>query len=88
MIARGRLWAGLWLLVILVGGAALGIPTIRRAILRAAGWALVANDPIEPADIIVVTRDADGAGTLEAADLVHSGVATRVAIFIPGLQTL
>jgi hypothetical protein len=81
MIARGRLWAGVWVLVILVGAAAVGIPSIRRAILREAGWALVANDPIEPADIIVVSRDADGAGALEAADLLHSGVATRVAIF-------
>jgi hypothetical protein len=42
---------------------------------------LVANDPIEPADIIVISRDADGAGALEAADLVHGGVATGVAIF-------
>src|SRR5215471_9959608 len=81
MIARGRLWTGVWLLVILVGAVALGVPSIRRAILRAAGWALVANDPIEPADIIVVALDANGAGALEAADLIHSGVATRVAIF-------
>jgi hypothetical protein len=36
---------------------------------RAAGWALVVvNDPVAPADI-------------EAADLVQSGVATRVAVF-------
>jgi hypothetical protein len=81
MIARGRLWAGVWLVVILVGAAAVGIPTIRRAILRAAGWALVADDPIEPADIIVVSIDAYGAGVLEAADLVDGGLATRVAIF-------
>jgi hypothetical protein len=88
MITRGRLWAGVWMLVILVGAAAVGIPTIRRAILRAAGWALVANDPIEPADTIVVARDADGAGALEAADLVHSGVATRVAIFTSSPDTV
>jgi hypothetical protein len=81
MITSGRLWAGIWLLVILVGEVAVGIPTISRAILRAAGWALVANDPIEPADTIVVALDADGAGALEAADLVHSGAATGVAIF-------
>ena len=81
MIARGRLWAGVWLLVILVGAAAVGIPTIRRAILGAAGWALIADDPIELADIIVVAVDSNGSGALEAADLVHRGVATRVAIF-------
>jgi hypothetical protein len=33
------------------------------------------------ADIIVMAVDADGAGVLEAADLVHSGIATRVAVF-------
>jgi len=81
MIARGRVLAGVWLLVAVVGAATVAIPTIRRSILRAAGWVLVANDPIEPADIIVVSRDADGAGALEAADLLHRGVATRVAIF-------
>ncbi len=33
------------------------------------------------ADIIVVSSDSDGAGVLEAADLVQSGVAARVAVF-------
>jgi hypothetical protein len=82
MIARVRVWAGVGLLVILVGATAVGTPAIRRAILRAAGWALVAGDRIEPADVIVVALDAEGAGVLEAADLLHSGMATRVAIFI------
>jgi len=49
--------------------------------LRAAGWVLVVNERVEPADIVVVSLDADGAGVLEAADLVHSGAATRVAVF-------
>jgi hypothetical protein len=39
------------------------------------------NEPIELADIIVVAAEADSAGVLEAADLVHSGVAARVAVF-------
>ena len=63
------------------GAASIGISAIRRPILRAAGWALVVNERVEPADVIVVACDADGAGVLEAADLVHSGVATRVAVF-------
>jgi hypothetical protein len=42
---------------------------------------LVAEDTIAPADVIVVAVDAHGSGTLEAADLVRSGVATKVAIF-------
>ena len=59
------------------------IPTLRRPTLRAAGWALVVDDPIGPSDVIVVAVDAaDGAGVLEAADLVHAGVATGVGIFV------
>jgi hypothetical protein len=41
----------------------------------------VINEPVESADVIVVPVDADGAGVLEAADLVHSGIATRVVVF-------
>ena len=76
-----RRWAGGLLLVMLVSAASLGVAAIRRSILRAAGWALVVNDSIEPADTIVVSLDADGAGVLEAADLIHSGMAASVAIF-------
>ncbi len=53
----------------------------RARILRAIGWVLVVDEPIRNADIIVVAIDADGAGTLEAADLVKQGVAGRVAVF-------
>jgi hypothetical protein len=45
------------------------------------GGALVVADDPGPADIVVVATGADGAGVLEAADLVHSGVATQVAVF-------
>jgi hypothetical protein len=54
---------------------------VHEAVLRAAGWALVVSDPVAPADIIVVSLDTGGAGALEAADLVKSGIATRVAVF-------
>lgn len=57
------------------------VPGARTALLGAAGRALVVDDPIEPADIIVVTVDAGAAGLLEAADLVHGGTATRAALF-------
>jgi hypothetical protein len=56
-------------------------PSVRVPVLRAAGWALVVNEPLAPADIIVISLDSGGAGALEAADLVQSGIATRVAIF-------
>jgi hypothetical protein len=43
---------------------------------------LVRSDARERADVIVVAADADGAGVLEAADLVHEGFATKVALFV------
>lgn len=72
------------LVVLVVAAAAVAIvavPSARELVLRDAGWALVVNDPVAPADIIVVTLDSGGAGALEAADLVQSGIATRVAVF-------
>ena len=67
--------------VIVLLGSAFTISAIRGPILRAAGWVVVINDPVEFADVIVLAYNDDFAGMLEAADLVHSGVATRVAIF-------
>jgi hypothetical protein len=69
------------LAVVLACACALAVPAVRAPVLRMAGRALVANDPIEPVDVIVVGSEADGAGVLEAADLQHSGIATRVAVF-------
>lgn len=58
------------------------VPGSRTHILRWAGHVLVVNQPsVKSVDIIVVAIDADGAGTLEAADLVHRGVSNRVAVF-------
>ena len=55
----------LGLLVVLVGAASIGIYAVRRSVLRAAGWALVISERVEPADVIVVVTDAEGAGVLE-----------------------
>jgi hypothetical protein len=57
------------------------ISMIRQSILRAAGHAVVATDPLERVDLIVVMFDTDGGGALEAADLVRSGIGSRVAVF-------
>jgi hypothetical protein len=81
MIARRRLCAGIVLAFLLLGVASIVISPIRMRILRAAGWVLVVNDRVEPADAIIVMVGADAPGVLEAADLVHSGVAPRVAVF-------
>jgi hypothetical protein len=67
--------------VALAAAAIVAVPSVREPVLRTAGWALVVNEPVAPADIIVVSPDSGGAGTLEAADLVQSGIATRVAVF-------
>jgi len=67
--------------VTLAAAAIVAVPSIRESVLRAAGWALVANEPVAPADIIVLSGASRGAGALEAADLVQGGIATRVAVF-------
>ena len=61
--------------------ACAAVPAVREPILRAAGRALVVNEPVAAADIIIISLDSGGAGALEAADLVKSGIATRVAVF-------
>src|SRR6185503_16431338 len=67
--------------VLLLSAVTIATPALRTPILKTAGHALVVNDPVEPADVIIVAIDAGGAGVLEAADLVHSGIAPRVAVF-------
>jgi hypothetical protein len=64
-----------------VGMATVAAAPLRDPALRAAGQVLVADDHIAPADVVVISVGADGAGVLEAADLVQAGVAGRVAVF-------
>jgi hypothetical protein len=61
--------------------AIVAIRSLREPVLRAAGWALVIDEPAGPADIIILTLDSGDAGALEAADLVQTGVSKRVAVF-------
>ena len=68
--------------VALCAFAMVAVRSLREPVLRAAGWALVVNEPVAPADIIVVSLDSDGAGALEAADLVQRGISKRVAVFM------
>jgi len=82
MSSRRRRWAPILVVVALAATAiVVAVPSIREPVLRAAGWALVVNEPIAPSDVIVVSAESGGAGALEAADLVQSGIATRVAVF-------
>ena len=71
----------LLLLAALAAAAVLGVPAVRNPVLRGAGWALVAEDPIERADVIVTTAVGGSASVLEAAAMVKRGVASRVAVF-------
>ena len=83
MISRRPKWP-LILMVLALGAfatVAVAASPLREPVLRAAGWALVADDSVTSADIIVVSSDSGGAGALQAAELVQSGIATRVAIF-------
>jgi len=71
----------LLIVLALVAGAIVAVPSVREPVLRAAGRALVVNEPVGVADIIVVSLESGGAGALQAADLVQSGIAARVAVF-------
>jgi hypothetical protein len=62
--------------------AIVAIRPLREPVLRAAGWTLVVSEPVASADIVVLSRDSGGAGALEAADLVQSGISKRVAVFM------
>jgi len=69
------------LAIVLLAATAISIEAVRSSVLRTVGWALVAEDPVGQADVIVIPASESDAGILEAADLVDGGIATRVAIF-------
>ena len=81
MSSRKPKWALIPAAAAVAAAAIVAFPFTGKPVLRAAGWALVVNEPVTPADIIVVALDSGGAGALEAADLVQSGIAKRVAVF-------
>ena len=60
---------------------AIVVIAIWEPVLRTAGWTLVVNEPVAPADVIVLSIASGGAGALEASDLVQSGVSSHVAVF-------
>ena len=79
--AGPKRWTRNALVMSLAVAAVLGMAVCRGPILRTMGATLVAQDPLSPADVIVVAIDAGAAGILETADLVHAGIAKRVAVF-------
>src|ERR1700730_387169 len=81
-IFRWPRWAPILVVLALAAFAIVAVRSLREPVLRAAGWALVVNEPVASADIIVLSLDSGGAGALEAADLVQSGISKRVAVFM------
>ncbi len=63
-----------------VAAAAMLVSSARDGVLRSLGYALVAEDPLEPADVIAIAPDVGDAGVLEAADLAKRGIAQRVLV--------
>ena len=58
------------------------VPSARRTALRSAGAMLVVADPLEAADVGVVTEFGEGS-ELEAADLYHARMFTRLVLLEP-----
>ena len=56
------------------------IPTTRGWLLRSAGRMLVTEDPLANADVVVLSVDSGAAEVLEAAELLKTGIAPRVAV--------
>jgi hypothetical protein len=81
LIKRLRPLTTLLLVLISVFIAIATVPPLRKGVLEAVGSMLVDDDKVGQADVIVIAADADGAGVLEAADLVKAGLSARVAVF-------
>lgn len=79
MSVRWRRWSLILVAVALLGLIS-GVPAIRSPIARAVGRVLVVDDPVGPADVIVVPVWAGAGAAIDAADLVHGGMASRVAV--------
>jgi hypothetical protein len=67
--------------IVLIAACAVVMTPLSGSLLRTMGRSLVSTDPLQHADVIVLSVDSDGAGVLEATDLVHAHLADRVALF-------
>jgi hypothetical protein len=85
MSVQWRRWARLVPAIVLFG-AVVGVPAVRGSMLRAVGRVLVVDEPVEPADAIVVPAWAGAAGAIDASDLIHRGIANRVALLPEPLE--
>jgi len=67
--------------LVLVMTCTVWLSPLRISLLRSMGGFLVAKGQVQSADVIVLSVDSDGAGVLEATDLLHEHIADRVALF-------
>jgi hypothetical protein len=67
--------------VLAVMCVAVFVTPVRISMLRAMGKFLVETGRVQHVDVIVLSVDSDGAGVLEATDLVHQHLADRIALF-------
>jgi len=79
--SRWPKWPPILVVIALAAFALVAARSLWEPVLSAAGWALVVNETVVAVDIIVISSDSGGAGALEAADLVQSGIAMQVAVF-------
>jgi len=68
--------------VVLLAGLVALVPAVRHAVLRAAGGVLVISDPVDAADVGVITESGEG-DEIELADLFQRRVFPRVLILAP-----
>src|SRR5438132_7831194 len=55
----------------------------REVVLRSLGKMLVVNDPVDRADIAIMTTQDPRAAVVELADLFHAHVVDRVGVLVP-----
>jgi len=76
-----RRWLKILLLVVFV--AAVGAFLQREVFLRSLGNLLVVEDPLRPADVAIMTTEAEHDGEVELADLLAQQMTSRVGALIP-----
>jgi hypothetical protein len=84
-VVPARRAVGRWIIIAAtVIAAAAAIPALRHGTLRLAGGALLLRDPLEPADVVVISESGGSAefqaAEIDAADLYARGTAKRVML--------
>jgi hypothetical protein len=85
MASRRPRWVPILVVVALTAATIVAVPPVREPVLRAAGWALIVNEPVAAADIIVIVPDLVGGGCSKRR--ISSKAASRRELrFLPTLR--